>query len=199
LDLTVHNIVATSTVSVRLPLSLLDESLPEAEYDPEHFFALIYRSHRHRVSVLANASGKIVVVGGKSVADLEGGRDEFVAAVRRCGIQARPNPIEVVNIVASGRLHFRPNLEDVARRAARLAFVREILRSTALVIKQKGPRCPTIALHSTGAFLVSGAKNATELNSATHFLSRLLPESEDKTVGRRSQLEKSAAEGPRGM
>src|SRR2546427_9856228 len=103
---TIHNVVGKSDCGTRLPLPRIAEHLLDTEYEPERYFALIFRCKSPVVSVLANTSGKLVIVGGKSLRDLEAGRDRFFQELRELGFRPQQNPVFIQNIVASLRFPF---------------------------------------------------------------------------------------------
>jgi transcription initiation factor TFIID TATA-box-binding protein len=68
----IHNIVASGTTSYPISLSKLnsDHKLT-CQYEPEDFPGVIYRMNNFNITFLIFASGKIVIAGGKSVANIE--------------------------------------------------------------------------------------------------------------------------------
>src|SRR5205809_197526 len=95
LRLTIHNVVGKSDCKILLPLPQIAECINEVEYEPEQYFALIFRCQSPTVSVLANTSGKLVIVGGKSLRDLELGRDRFIDELRKLGLDPQPGPVYI--------------------------------------------------------------------------------------------------------
>jgi len=65
----VRNIVSSINLLQKLSLATLSRILPRSMYEPEQFPALIYRIHDSIVALIF-ASGKVVVVGAKTVSEL---------------------------------------------------------------------------------------------------------------------------------
>ena len=74
-DITVQNIVASADLHAVLNLNAIaiGLGLENIEYEPEQFPGLVYRIAEPKVVVLIFSSGKLVVTGGKSPKDCEGG------------------------------------------------------------------------------------------------------------------------------
>ncbi len=64
-----RNIVANTNFNKLLDIEKLARTLPKSMYEPEQFPGLIHRMH-HSVVVLIFASGKAVIVGSKSIEDI---------------------------------------------------------------------------------------------------------------------------------
>jgi transcription initiation factor TFIID TATA-box-binding protein len=68
----VHNVVASGTTSYPISLSKLHfNHKMDCQYEPEDFPGVIYRMTKLNITLLIFASGKLVITGGKSVADVE--------------------------------------------------------------------------------------------------------------------------------
>lgn len=74
-DITVQNIVASADLHAVLNLNAIaiGLGLENIEYEPEQFPGLVYRIAEPKVVVLIFSSGKLVVTGGKSPKDCDGG------------------------------------------------------------------------------------------------------------------------------
>jgi transcription initiation factor TFIID TATA-box-binding protein len=66
----VRNIVATGDLNHKVDLLKLAVDVPYSIYEPEQFPGLMYRPKGHRFSSLIFASGKIVIAGAKTIAEL---------------------------------------------------------------------------------------------------------------------------------
>ena len=74
-EITVQNIVASADLHAVLNLNAIaiGLGLENIEYEPEQFPGLVYRIAEPKVVVLIFSSGKLVVTGGKSPKDCDGG------------------------------------------------------------------------------------------------------------------------------
>lgn len=72
-DITIQNIVATTTLSSTLNLIQIAMSLgfENVEYEPEAFPGLVYRMSDPKVVLLLFGSGKMVCVGAREVSDIK--------------------------------------------------------------------------------------------------------------------------------
>jgi transcription initiation factor TFIID TATA-box-binding protein len=62
----IENIVATSSLEIVVNFDLLMQFLGNAIYEPEQFPGIIYKPEKKGLTFLIFASGKIVIVGGRS-------------------------------------------------------------------------------------------------------------------------------------
>ena len=69
-DVTVENIVASTSFAEKLDLDVIAQSLEETEYEPEQFPGLVYRIREPRVAMLLFGSGKIVCTGARKIDDV---------------------------------------------------------------------------------------------------------------------------------
>lgn len=97
----VENVVATCALGEEIDLNWLACILPDAEYDPEHFHALVFRDTKNRGSLLVNGSGIVVAVGFKSEASLDGSLRALVDTLRKHGRRVSKGATEIQNLVVS--------------------------------------------------------------------------------------------------
>ena len=67
----VQNIVASSSVGVKVNLDQLAIECFNAEYEPEQFPGLVYRLDEPKTVMLVFRSGKIIITGAKNVKDIK--------------------------------------------------------------------------------------------------------------------------------
>ncbi len=70
-DITIQNIVASTTIGSKLNLNKIAVELEGTEYEPEQFPGLIYRLDDPQVVFLLFTSGKVICAGGKSRKELD--------------------------------------------------------------------------------------------------------------------------------
>jgi TATA-box binding protein (TBP) (component of TFIID and TFIIIB) len=66
-DIHINNIVATASISDKLDLELIDELVPNSEYNKKRFPGLIYRQKIPKTALLIFSSGKVVCTGAKTL------------------------------------------------------------------------------------------------------------------------------------
>lgn len=78
----VQNIVASSSVGVKVNLDQLAIECFNAEYEPEQFPGLVYRLDEPKTVMLVFRSGKIIITGAKNVKDIRKAAEKTSEIVR---------------------------------------------------------------------------------------------------------------------
>jgi transcription initiation factor TFIID TATA-box-binding protein len=113
--ITVENVVASTGIGQELDLERVAMDLEGADYDPEQFPGLVYRTVDPKSAALIFRSGKIVCTGAKSVADVNESLELVFEKLRELGIPIADDPeITVQNIVTSADLGTSLNLNAIA-------------------------------------------------------------------------------------
>jgi len=109
------NVVASTGIGIEINLKQVTLALEGADYDPERFPGLVYRTKDPKTAALLFRSGKIVCTGAKSIDDVYRGLENVFQSLRNIGIDVKGTPeIKVQNIVASADLHSVLNLNAIA-------------------------------------------------------------------------------------
>jgi transcription initiation factor TFIID TATA-box-binding protein len=109
------NVVASTGIGIEINLKQTTLALEGADYDPERFPGLVYRTKDPKTAALIFRSGKIVCTGAKSIDDVYRGLENVFQSLRNIGIDVKGTPeIKVQNIVASADLHSVLNLNAIA-------------------------------------------------------------------------------------
>ncbi len=96
----IENIVATVSLDQTLDLDYIDKVLPNVEYNPDQFPGLIFRLDSPRVTSLIFKSGKMVVTGSKSTAELIRAVKKIIRTLMKYGIEITGKPrIQIQNIL----------------------------------------------------------------------------------------------------
>jgi TATA binding protein of transcription factor TFIID len=66
----IQNVVASTGIGQELDLEALAEDLPGADFNPDNFPGLVYRTQEPKAAALIFRSGKIVCTGAKSIDDV---------------------------------------------------------------------------------------------------------------------------------
>jgi transcription initiation factor TFIID TATA-box-binding protein len=168
----VENIVAFAVLNINISLNKLVNSMENAEYEPEQFPGLVYRSKNPRAAALIFSSGKIVCTGTKSVDKAKEAMKNVVQKIKEAGIKV-PNKysIEVENIVASTRIKAELNLEDIAFSLENAEYEPE--QFPGLVYRVNDPRVAFL-LFSSGRIICTGARKIEDIYKALNkFKSKL--------------------------
>ena len=111
----IENIVASTSLGVELDLEAIALALDGAEYERKKFPGLIYRLKEPKTASLLFTSGKVVCTGAKNLEQVKTAISKVVKQIGAAGIVIKVEPkIEVQNIVASGDLGAKINLNSIA-------------------------------------------------------------------------------------
>jgi transcription initiation factor TFIID TATA-box-binding protein len=96
------NIVAVVQLDCRLSLQTLSDRMNNSEYNPRRFSALTARTNNPRSTALIFASGKMVINGARTMADMEQAVRVHHRAICRAGnLACQVVTVSVCNMVAS--------------------------------------------------------------------------------------------------
>ena len=111
----IENVVASTGIGQEINLKAVTLALEGADYDPEQFPGLVYRTKDPKTAALIFRSGKIVCTGAKSIEDVYKGLDKVFDSLRKIGVEVKGKPeIKVQNIVASADIGSILNLNAIA-------------------------------------------------------------------------------------
>ena len=163
-DVKVVNVVAFVTLGKPIPLNKLIANIENAEYEPEQFPGLIYRTTEPRAAALIFSSGKIVCTGAKSIDLAHVAIAKVVERVRKVGI-ALPKTYDVTveNIVASASIDANLNLEEINFLLENAEYEPE--QFPGLVYRISKPRVAFL-LFSSGKIICTGARTVEDIYTA---------------------------------
>ena len=171
----IQNIVASVTLpNTFIPLEKAAIEWPEAEYNPEQFPGLVLKLKNPKVSALLFSSGKVIITGAKSMNDIKKALDEIIKKLEKLGVKVGGEPkIEIQNMVASGKLDFQVNLEELAEKLPEAEYEPEqfpglIYRPNEIKVR--------FLIFKNGKIVVAGAKSEKEIEEAIKFLEKKLRE-----------------------
>ena len=158
------NIVVSSSLEKKIPLEKMAATLPNTEYNPEQFPGLVLRIKEPKTSALVFNSGKIVCTGARSLKDVESAIQQIIIELKKIDIIIEIKPkIEVQNIVASGSIGMKLNLNNLAIKLRNTEYEPE--QFPGLVYKLKGTRA-TFLLFTNGKIVCTGTRNREEVDEA---------------------------------
>jgi transcription initiation factor TFIID TATA-box-binding protein len=165
LDYKINNIVATTKIDVTEKFDLVEmaRKLYDAEYYPERFPGLIYRQDNPRATFLIFSTGKMVITGLELVDNAEIAVKKLFKKIRKFGIKISEPEITIQNIVASGDLHTRVDLNKAVLLMEYSMYEPEVFPG--LIYNMKNPRA-VFLLFSTGKYVCTGVKKEEVLKSA---------------------------------
>ncbi|MEK6940587.1 MAG: TATA-box-binding protein [Nanoarchaeota archaeon] len=167
-EVTLQNIVATTSLEADIPLIKLAETLPNTEYNPEQFPGLVMRIKEPKTSALIFSSGKVVCTGAKSMKKVKESIQAIIKNVEKIKVKVTHDPkITVQNMVASGSIGMDLNLNFLAMHLENTEYEPE--QFPGLVYKLSGTRA-TFLLFSNGKIVCTGTRSEKKLHEAVDLL-----------------------------
>lgn len=163
----IFNVVATTDLGVTLNLNTFVESFTNCEYEPEIYFALIYRLKKPKISILINKSGKIIFNGSSDMDDIYYAREKLFSDLKLIGYHPIDNAIKIQNIgilVDLGKkvkLSDRPNYDQSD-------FI-ITLKENKTIIKNARPKFTSV-IYTSGKCLIMGLNDFTQINQMLKLL-----------------------------
>src|SRR3990167_7789957 len=163
-EITIQNIVVSTSLEHDIPLIKLAEVLPNTEYNPEQFPGLVMRIKDPKTSALIFSSGKVVLTGAKSLTKVKESIQKIIENLRKIRIKIKIKPkINIQNMVASGTINMDLNLNSLAMKLENTEYEPE--QFPGLVYKLPGTRA-TFLLFSNGKIVCTGTRSETKLREA---------------------------------
>ncbi len=164
-EITIVNIVVSSSLEKDIPLEKMAATLPNTEYNPEQFPGLVLRIKNPKTSALIFSSGKIVCTGAKNLGEVEKSIQSIIKSLKKLDIHVTIKPeINVQNIVAAGSIGMALNLNFLGLKLPNTEYEPE--QFPGLVHKLKGTRA-TFLLFSNGKIVCTGCRTEEEVHEAT--------------------------------
>lgn len=172
--ITIENVVASTAIGQEIDLKSVTLALEGADYDPEQFPGLVYRTKDPKTAALIFRSGKIVCTGAKSIEDVDRGLKKVFKKMDSVGIKVDTNPeITVQNIVASADLGSVLNLNAIAIGLGLENIEYEPEQFPGLVYRLDVPKV-VVLLFGSGKLVVTGGKKPKDAEEAVDRIVREL-------------------------
>ena len=173
----IENVVASTGIGQELDLQSVAMDLEGADYDPEQFPGLVYRTQDPKSAALIFRSGKIVCTGAKSTADVHESLNIVFDKLRDLEIRVEAEPeIIVQNIVTSADLGRNLNLNAIAIGLGLENIEYEPEQFPGLVYRLDEPKVVAL-LFGSGKLVITGGKEPVDAEHAV-----------DKIVSRLEEL-----------
>ncbi len=171
----IENIVATVILDQTLDLNLIESKMPESvTYQPDQFPGLILRLNKPKTTALVFKSGKMVVTGAKSTAQLIDAVKRIIKLFKKHGIKIISKPrIQIQNIVASGDINYYVNLEKASYLLENSMYEPE--QFPGLIYRMREPSV-VLLIFSSGKMVITGAKEEREVEEAVYKIAAKLKE-----------------------
>ncbi|AHG02356.1 transcription factor (plasmid) [Halostagnicola larsenii XH-48] len=175
-SITIENVVASTGIGQELDLESVAMDLVGADYDPEQFPGLVYRTQNPKSAALIFRSGKIVCTGAKSTDDVHESLDIVFDELRDLSIQVEENPeVTVQNIVSSADLGRTLNLNAIAIGLGLESIEYEPEQFPGLVYRLDEPEVVAL-LFGSGKLVITGGKQVEDAKEAVDVIANRLEE-----------------------
>ncbi|AGB31723.1 transcription factor [Natrinema pellirubrum DSM 15624] len=175
-SINIENVVASTSIGQELELESVAMDLKGADYDPEQFPGLVYRTQNPKSAALIFRSGKIVCTGAKSTDAVHESLHIVFDKLRELQIQVEKNPeIIVQNIVSSADLGRTLNLNAIAIGLGLENIEYEPEQFPGLVYRLDQPEVVAL-LFGSGKLVVTGGKKGDDAKQAVDVITTRLEE-----------------------
>lgn len=106
----IENVVATANLNCRLNLQQISAKTKNSEYNPKRFSAVVIRIKEPRATALVFATGRMVVMGAKSVENAGIAVRKFTKIVRKAGFEVDNIDFQLHNVVGCADVKFQIDL-----------------------------------------------------------------------------------------
>lgn len=172
----VENVVASTDLGQEFNLEALSEDVPGAQYEPDNFPGLVYRTQDPKAATLVFRSGKAVTTGAKAIEDIHDAVGEVVAKFQEVGVNLDSEPeIEVQNIVSSADLGASLNLNALAIGLGLEKVEYEPEQFPGLVYRMDNPNV-VVLLFGSGKAVITGGKEVAQARTAAEGVQSQLDE-----------------------
>ncbi|WP_435123745.1 TATA-box-binding protein [Halobaculum sp. D14] len=172
----IQNVVASTGIEQELDLQTVAMDLEGADYDPEQFPGLVYRTQDPKSAALIFRSGKIVCTGAESTEDVHEALHIVFDELRDLQIPIEEDPeITVQNIVTSADLGTSLNLNAIAIGLGLEHIEYEPEQFPGLVYRIDEPDVVAL-LFGSGKLVITGGKKPADAEAAVDVITERLSE-----------------------
>jgi transcription initiation factor TFIID TATA-box-binding protein len=169
-EININNIVVTASISDHLNIELINELIPNSEYNKKRFPGLIYRQKMPKTTLLIFSSGMVVCTGARTMKEAKIAILNVIDLLSKFQIQVNKKPnIFVQNIVATSSLHAELNLSTIAISLGLENVEYEPEQFPGLVYRVFDPKV-VFLIFKSGGIVCTGAKTVEDINTAVKIL-----------------------------
>jgi len=173
-SISIENVVASTAIGHELELQHVAMDLDGANYDPEQFPGLVYRTQEPKSAALIFRSGKIVCTGANSIDAVHESLAIVFDKLRALELPIDEDPeITVQNIVASADLGVTLNLNAIAIGLGLENIEYEPEQFPGLVYRLDEPAVVAL-LFGSGKLVITGGKQPEDATSAVSVIGERL-------------------------
>ena len=171
LDYKIENVVATVVLEIteKIDLNIIARKHADVEYNPERFPGLVMRILKPKATILIFSTGKMVVTGLRKANEAGQVVEKVLKNIRKAGIKVSNPEITIQNIVASGDLHTKIDLNMAAIVMEQAMYEPEVFPG--LIYRMQDPKT-VFLIFSTGRIVCTGAKKKEIVREAVRKLNK---------------------------
>lgn len=170
----IHNVVASCSTDVKIPLSRLAMELEGTEYEPEQFPGLVYRINKPKSAALIFNSGKIVCTGTTSAEEAKLAIKKLIENIKALGVEVnKVKDLTIQNMVASTQLDGELNLNQIAFELEGTEYEPE--QFPGLIYRLDDPKV-VFLLFRSGKVICTGGKSRESVEESIKKLKKNLSE-----------------------
>jgi transcription initiation factor TFIID TATA-box-binding protein len=177
-DWKVENVVATVTLGLepgeKIDLNTIARKFSDCEYNPERFPGLIMRIDDPKATILIFSTGKMVITGLRESAEAGAVVTNVIKNMKQAKVDIKAEPeITIQNLVASGNLHVRIDLNEASVLMTNAMYEPEVFPG--LIYRMADPKA-VFLVFSTGRIVCTGAKTKEMVGEAIAKLVQVVKE-----------------------
>ena len=173
--ISIENVVASTGIAQELDLQSVAMDLTGADYDPEQFPGLVYRTQEPKSAALIFRSGKVVCTGAKSTDNVHEALQLVFDELRALEIPIDDPEITIQNIVTSADLGEDLNLNAIAIGLGLENIEYEPEQFPGLVYRLDEPDVVAL-LFGSGKLVITGGKEPADAETAVDTIVERLEE-----------------------
>lgn len=173
-NIKIENIVAYTQVSGLLDIKLLNEKLPDSNYNPNEFEGLSLKYENPKLAILIFADGKIVCTGAKIMDDVEKTINIIIKEIKDIGFEIIEDyKIQIENVIVSTDLKKDMDLSSIASGLILQNAEYKPEEFPGLIYRIDN-LCAVLMLFSSGKLICTGAKSIDDATSAVDMMKEKL-------------------------
>jgi transcription initiation factor TFIID TATA-box-binding protein len=166
--------ITVKTVDPKIDLKKFVKKVKDMEYNPERFPGVVYRIKDPKLAMLIFSSGKIICTGARSEEDIHAAIANLLKKFKEGDIKITGKPkMEIQNIVASAKMNFKVNLDQLALECENTEYEPE--QFPGLVFRLDEPKTVMLVFRS-GKLIITGAKTPQQANRAAEKTKNIIKE-----------------------
>jgi len=180
-DIRIENVVASASLEHGIDLQAVVKAFSTAEYRPDVFPGLVFRTKRPKTAILVFRTGKMVCTGGKSEKEARKALRKTIRKMKKMGMVIHSKlHIKIVNIVASVILGGKVDLEGFYEAAGwkiggKMMYEPE--QFPGIIYRMNKPKA-VILIFSSGKLVCTGTTKEKEVYQAVENLNQQLDEND---------------------